>query len=138
MSIGSCHEILTEKLNLHRVATRFVPRLMTEQQKENRVDVCPQLLEQSNDDEIFIQKITTGDKAGFTATTLRQKFNHHDGLAKDLHVPRELDPMSMVPAHSALSIRHFCTKNQITVHLSYSPDLALCDFFLFPKLKNLC
>ena len=42
------------------------------------------------------------------------------------------------PAHSALSIRQFCAKNQMTVlpQPPYSPDLAPCDFFLFPKLKS--
>ena len=29
ISVGSCHHILTEELNMHRVAAKFVPRLMT-------------------------------------------------------------------------------------------------------------
>ncbi|XP_075217843.1 uncharacterized protein LOC142322649 [Lycorma delicatula] len=37
--IGSCRDILTEKLNVHRVATKFIPRLMTEKQKVHQVDV---------------------------------------------------------------------------------------------------
>ena len=42
------------------------------------------------------------------------------------------------PAHTALSIREFLTKKNIPVlpHSPYSPDLAPCDFFLFPKLKS--
>ena len=42
------------------------------------------------------------------------------------------------PAHTALSIREFLAKKNIPVlsHPSYSPDLALCDFYLFPKLKS--
>jgi len=41
------------------------------------------------------------------------------------------------PAHTALSIREFLVKKNIPVlpHPLYSPDLALCDFYLFPKLK---
>lgn len=37
-----------------------------------------------------------------------------------------------------ISIRQFCTKNQMTI-LSlplYSPDLIPYDFFLFPKLES--
>ena len=34
---SSCHTILTEKLKMHRVAAKFVPRLLTEEQKQNRV-----------------------------------------------------------------------------------------------------
>jgi histone-lysine N-methyltransferase SETMAR len=40
--------------------------------------------------------------------------------------------------HAALSVREFLAKHSISVvpHLPYSPDLAPCDFFLFPKLKS--
>ena len=42
------------------------------------------------------------------------------------------------PAHNALSVKTFLTKYEITVleHPLYSPDLAPCDFFLFPKIKS--
>ena len=41
------------------------------------------------------------------------------------------------PAHTALSIHEFQMKKNIPVlpHPPYSPDLALCNFYLFPKLK---
>ena len=43
-----------------------------------------------------------------------------------------------VPAHDALRFHEFLAKNSITKmdHPPYSPDLAPCDFWLFPKLKN--
>ena len=42
------------------------------------------------------------------------------------------------PAHNALEIREFLAKNNIAVleQPPYSPDLAPCDFFLFPKVKD--
>jgi hypothetical protein len=42
------------------------------------------------------------------------------------------------PCHAALSVREFLAKRSIPVvsHPPYSPDLAPCDFFLFPRLKN--
>ena len=42
------------------------------------------------------------------------------------------------PAHNALSIQQFLAENNIAVleQPPYSPDLAPCDFFLFPKLKR--
>ena len=33
---SSCHTILTEKRKMHRVAANFVPRLLTEEQKQPR------------------------------------------------------------------------------------------------------
>ena len=43
------------------------------------------------------------------------------------------------PAHTALSIRKFLADKNITVlgQPPYSPDFAPCDFFLFPKVKNI-
>jgi len=41
------------------------------------------------------------------------------------------------PAHRPFKVSQFLAKNNMTVipHPPYSPDLAPCDFFLFPKLK---
>jgi hypothetical protein len=42
------------------------------------------------------------------------------------------------PAHKALSVKQFLTRNCMTqlLHLPYSLDLALCNFFLFPRMKK--
>ncbi|KAG5337990.1 MOS1T transposase, partial [Acromyrmex heyeri] len=41
------------------------------------------------------------------------------------------------PAHTSLVVREFLARSSIIVteHPPYSPDLAPCDFFLFPKCK---
>ena len=41
------------------------------------------------------------------------------------------------PAHRSFKVSQFLAKNNMTVipHPLYSPDLAPCDFFLFPNLK---
>jgi len=43
-----------------------------------------------------------------------------------------------VPAHNALSGKQFLANKNITVleHPSYSPDLAPCDLYIFPKIKS--
>ncbi len=42
-----------------------------------------------------------------------------------------------VPSHQADSTQKFLEKNNMWLmpHSPYSPDLAPCDFFIFPKLK---
>jgi transposase len=42
------------------------------------------------------------------------------------------------PAHTALSVREFLAKSNMVLlpHPPYLPDLALCDFFLFPQMKK--
>jgi hypothetical protein len=46
----SWHQILTYRLKVCRVAAKFVPRLLTDTQKQNRVTVSPELLDRSNAD----------------------------------------------------------------------------------------
>ena len=43
------------------------------------------------------------------------------------------------PAHRAVTTNEFLAKHNIPLlpQPPYSPDLALCDFFLFPQLKNI-
>ena len=36
---GSCQRILTEQLNMHQTAAKFVPKVLTQDQKESRVAI---------------------------------------------------------------------------------------------------
>jgi hypothetical protein len=58
ISIGSCHDILTTKLEMHRVVSKFVLRLLTQDQRDSRVAVCQ---ENTSKDENFLQRIITSD-----------------------------------------------------------------------------
>ena len=42
------------------------------------------------------------------------------------------------PAHTSLLVREFLAKNNTVTmpHSPYSPDMAPCNFFLFPKIKR--
>ena len=42
------------------------------------------------------------------------------------------------PVHNSILVTDYLTKMGIKTvpHCSYSPDLALCDFWLFPKLRG--
>jgi len=42
---GSCQRILTEQLKMHRIAAKFVPRVLTHDQKDSRVAICQELKE---------------------------------------------------------------------------------------------
>jgi len=43
-----------------------------------------------------------------------------------------------MPAHNTLSVKQFLANRNITLleHPPYSPDLAPCDFCLFPEIKS--
>jgi hypothetical protein len=64
ISYGVYQEILTENLNMRRIAAKFVPRLLTNDQKQRRVNVCLELREKPNEDQTFISRIITGDEIG--------------------------------------------------------------------------
>jgi len=62
ISVWSCHIILPEKLNMHRVAAKRVPWLLTDEQKEERVAICQELLLRANYKENFLKNIVTGNE----------------------------------------------------------------------------
>jgi len=47
---------------MRRVSAKFVPRLLTDNQKENRVDISQELLANANGNENFLNNIITGEE----------------------------------------------------------------------------
>ena len=75
ISIGSCHQILTEKLHMRPISAEFVPRLLTDDQKENRVEISQELLANANVNENFLKNIITGNETwayGYDVETMMQ------------------------------------------------------------------
>ena len=72
ISIGFCHQISTEERQIRRVSAKFVPLLLTDDQKDNRVENSQELLANANGNESFLKKIVTVDKTwidGYDAET---------------------------------------------------------------------
>ena len=72
---GTCQRVLTEELGMHRVANKFVPRILTADQKQQRVNVCTEIRQLASDDETFFPGSSLVLRAGFMVTTLRQSNN---------------------------------------------------------------
>ena len=62
ISEGSVHTILTEYLDMRRVSAKLVPRLLSVEQKSNRVSISLECLERSNNDPGFLDRIISGDE----------------------------------------------------------------------------
>jgi len=60
---GTCQRILTEELGMHRVAAKFVPRILTADQKQRRVNVCTELRQLVSDNETFLSRVIIGDES---------------------------------------------------------------------------
>lgn len=199
ISYGSVQSILTDNLQMRRVSAKFVPRILTEEQKENRVSVCTELKHRFDTNPDFMTKIITGDETwvyGYDPETKVQSsqwqtsdsprpkkarmsksnvkvmlivFFDFEGIVRSEFVPKGTTVNSdyykgllqrlrndvrrkrpekwangfllhhdNAPCHTSLLIREFLAAKNVPVcpHPPYSPDLAPCDFWLFPKIKT--
>ena len=59
---GTCHNILTEDSKMRRVASKFVPTLLSVDQKQQRLDVCLDLKQNAANDPRFLSNVITGDE----------------------------------------------------------------------------
>jgi hypothetical protein len=53
---------LTEQLEMHRVAAKFVARFLTDEQRANRVKISQELFVRSSADENFLKNVVLGDE----------------------------------------------------------------------------
>jgi len=78
LSWSSCQRMLKEDLNMKRVSTKFVPQFLTEEQKNNRWNVCYNLREQVGNNRQILSRVVTGDETwcyGYDLET-KQVSNH--------------------------------------------------------------
>ena len=87
--VGSCHHILTEELKMHRVAAKFVPRLMTSDQQAQRVQVCQDLLDHSKNYKEFLSKIMTGDESWVYGYDVETKVQSSQWMSKTSPRPQK-------------------------------------------------
>ena len=62
IAFGTCQKILTEDLRMRRVTAKFVPRLLTAEQKDDSVSVCTDLRDRTQNDPNFMSSVITGDE----------------------------------------------------------------------------
>ncbi|XP_011137516.2 uncharacterized protein LOC105182065 isoform X2 [Harpegnathos saltator] len=62
ISIGSVHSIVTEDLGMRRVSAKFVPKLLTMEQKQLRLEIAQDMLDNANSDPNFLKTVIIGDE----------------------------------------------------------------------------
>ena len=60
---SSCHMILKEKLMMHLFAAKFMPHLLTDEQKRYRVKISQELINCTNVNKNFLKNLITGDES---------------------------------------------------------------------------
>lgn len=193
-------KILHEDLKMTKVCAKMVPKNLTPEQKENRKNICIDIMQQLAADPGLLEKVVTCDETWifqYDPETKRQSMHWKTQSSPRMKKARmsksKLKAMLIVffdvrgvimvewvpegqtvnqkyyievleklrervrkkrpdmwknnswilhqdnaPAHNALSVKRFLAKKSIPVleHPPYSPDLAPCDFYLFPKIKS--
>ena len=54
--------IITENLEMRKVCAKMVPKLLSEDQKQQRVNVCQDIIERLEDDPDLLGRVITGDE----------------------------------------------------------------------------
>lgn len=76
ISWSSVQTILTEDLSMTRIAAKFMPQILTGQQKEQRVETCRALKARQRINPSFLFKVITSDESwcfGYDTETKQQK-----------------------------------------------------------------
>jgi hypothetical protein len=81
-------EILTEDLVTKSVVAKFVPRLLSQEQKEFHAEVAQDLLEITNNDPDFLAKVIIGDESWVYGCDPDTKPSLPSGSRLSLHIRR--------------------------------------------------
>ncbi|UYV66955.1 hypothetical protein LAZ67_4003444 [Cordylochernes scorpioides] len=75
ISFGTCQTIIKNDLHLKRSPAKFVPHLLTNEQKEHRKETCKNMVEMFNSDPHWLKIVIMGDETwvyGYDPETKRQ------------------------------------------------------------------
>jgi hypothetical protein len=75
ISYGVSQEILTENMNMRRIAVEFIPQLLTNAQEQRCINLCAGLGEEANGHPTFISRIIMCDESwiyGYDSETKQQ------------------------------------------------------------------
>ena len=89
ISRGSPHSILTEDLCMRRMPAKFIPELLTEQQKDLRMEIAQNMLDCANNDLEFTKTMVI--RPGFMVTIQKSSFNLHNGSIRNHQNPKKHD-----------------------------------------------
>jgi len=89
ISIGSCHQIFTEKLQMLHVSEIFMLCLLTDDQKENCVERSQELLVNASGNENFLKNIITGDEMWVYGYDVENKMQLSHWMGKGSPQPKK-------------------------------------------------
>ncbi|KAG5338762.1 SETMR methyltransferase, partial [Acromyrmex heyeri] len=140
ISHGTVISILHEQLDMKKLSTRWVSRLLIVDHKRDRVTISKQCLEmfQRNPDE-FLRRFITVDETWIHYFTPETKGHDYYAALLDrfnniLYLAKKKVLFHQDNATGKRMANEF--RYELLSHPAYSPNLAPCDYFLFPNLKK--
>ncbi|UYV75854.1 hypothetical protein LAZ67_13001562, partial [Cordylochernes scorpioides] len=127
------HQIVTQDLMMRKVCAKLVPRVLTAEQKQRRVDVCREMLNELENNPDFLDNGKTVN-AEFYKEVLQRLHKAVKRKRQDLAQRWRLHHDN-APAHTAFLVTSYLTRIGVVVlpQPPYRPDMSPPDFFLFPK-----
>ncbi|XP_068528923.1 histone-lysine N-methyltransferase SETMAR-like [Anas acuta] len=122
-------EMVKENLAMRKLGAKFVPRVLSEEQKANQKVICQDLLHHVNEEPDFLGNVVTGDEMWVfeknpERTSIVNNWQlHHDNT----------------PSHTAFRVVDYLAQHKVAMlpQPPYSPNLAPPDFFLFLRIKSM-
>ena len=74
---------------MRRVSSKFVPRLLTDDQKENRVEISQELLDNADGNENFLKNIIIGDETWVYGYDVETKMQSSQWVGKGSPRPKK-------------------------------------------------
>ena len=103
IAFGTCQKILNEDLRMRRVTAKFVPHLLTAEQKDDRVSVSTDFRDRAQNDTNFMSSVIIGDECwvyGYDPETKQISFqwstSSSPGLKKTRQVKSNIKTMLIV------------------------------------------
>ena len=134
VSVGTVHTIICEKLKMRKICAKFVPRVLREDQKERHCHDSREMVELINSDPAVLDALVTWDKSWI--------YCYDPEIPSEEASTLQIGSVAFPPGQCTSPQLHPCHRlfdqdgHKDSFHPPYSPDLAACDFCLFPKLKE--
>jgi hypothetical protein len=126
LSYRTVQHILVDNLNMSCISVKFVPRLLSDDQKAHHVSVFRELKQEARDDPNFISNIITGDETcaySYEPQTKQQLLQWKS--------PNSLQPKKVrqVRSHAKSMLIVFSTSKELSTRNSYSlVKLSMASF----------
>ena len=119
LSWSSCQRMLMEDLNLKHVSTKFIHWLLTEDQKNNCLNVHYDLKEQVGNDPQILSKVVTGDETwcyGYNPETKQALSQWKTPNSPRAKTARQVRSNVKIMLISFLMLMELCTRNLFLLH----------------------